>query len=73
MGPLHTLSCHLKGQLQGAGFAAIKITFYGKASLIVFDLPSGVSIIGRRSKQEQLEVKYASGLAAIEHSGEEAG
>lgn len=44
-----------------------------KASLIVLDLPSVVSIIGRRSKQEQLEVKYASGLAATEHSGEEAG
>lgn len=44
-----------------------------KASLIVFDLLSVVSIIRRRSEQEQLEVKYASGLAAIEHSGEEAG
>lgn len=44
-----------------------------KASLIVFDLLSVVSIIGRRSKQEQLGVKYASGLAAIERSEEEAG
>lgn len=42
-----------------------------KAFLIVFDLLSVVrSIIGRRPKQEQLEVKYTFGLAAIQNSGE---
>lgn len=45
----------------------------GKASLIGFDLLSVVSIVGRRSKQEQLEVKYTFGLAEIRNSGKEAG
>lgn len=44
-----------------------------KASLIVLDLLSVVSIVGRRPKQEQLEGKYTFGLAAIQNSGEEAG
>ena len=74
MGPLHTLSCHLKGQLQVTGSAAIKITLYGEGfSNCVWFAFCSKSIIGRIPKQEQLGVKYTFGLAAIQNSGEEAG
>lgn len=74
MGPLHTLSCHLKGQLQVTGSAAIKITLYGEGfSNCVWFAFCSQSIIGRIPKQEQLGVKYTFGLAAIQNSGEEAG